>query len=82
MLHGLLNGEKGVFFRNSTGDIVGSYVFDQSQSQTYDHGSESPTYEQQGLVNGVPVIGYAGSDMGVRLLMLHTEEVTGPLIRN
>jgi hypothetical protein len=76
MLYALLDGQEGVFMRNDTGDIVGSHVFDKSQSDIYDSDSDSPTYEKQGLVNGTPLIGYAGSDMGVRLLMLHTEEVT------
>jgi hypothetical protein len=76
MLHALFDGEKGVFLRNDTGDIVGSRVFDESQSHIYDSNSDSPAYTQKGFVNGTPLTGYGGSDMGVRLLMLHTEEVT------
>jgi hypothetical protein len=76
MLYALLDGEKGVFIRNNTGDIVGSHVFDESQSHIYDSDSDSPTYQEQGAINGTPMKGYAGSDMGVRLLMLHTEDVT------
>jgi hypothetical protein len=75
MLYALLNGENGVFFRNDTGDIVGSHVFDQSHLHIYDSDSDSPTYEKNGLIDGTPVEGYVGSDMGVRLLNLHTEEV-------
>jgi hypothetical protein len=76
MLHALFDGEKGVFLRNDMGDIVGSRVFDESQSHIYDYSSDSPAYTQEGIVNGTPLTGYSGSDMGVRLLMLHTEEVT------
>ena len=76
MLHALLDGEKGLFLRNDTGDIVGSRVFDESQSHIYDSTSDSPSYTQEGLVNETPLTGYRGSDMGVRLLRLHTEEVT------
>jgi hypothetical protein len=76
MLYALLDGEKGVFFRNSTGDAVGSHVFDESQVHLYDSNFESPTYQEKGLIHGTPVMGYAGSDMDVRLLMLHTEDVT------
>jgi hypothetical protein len=76
MLFALLDGERGVLMRNDTGDIVGSHVFDESQSHIYDSNSDSPTYETQGLVNGTPMKGYAGCDMGVRLVRLHTEEVT------
>ncbi|KIM79544.1 hypothetical protein PILCRDRAFT_823463 [Piloderma croceum F 1598] len=75
MLYALLDREKGVFFRNDTGDIVGSHVFDQSHLHIYDSDSDSPTYEKKGLIDGTPVAGYGGSDMGVRLLNLHTEEV-------
>jgi hypothetical protein len=75
MLYALLDGENGVFFRNDTGDIVGSHVFDQSHLHIYDSDSNSPTYENKGLINGTPRAGYSGSDMGVRLLNLHTEEV-------
>ena len=74
MLYALLDGGKGVFFRNDTGDIVGSHVFDQSQLHIYDSDSDSPTYEKKGLIDGTSVAGYGGSDMGVRLLNLHTEE--------
>jgi hypothetical protein len=75
MLYALLDGEKGVLFRNDTGEIVGSHVFDQSHLHIYDSDSDSPTYEKKGLIDGTPVAGYSGSDMGVRLLNLHTEEV-------
>jgi len=75
MLYALLDGEKGVFFRNELGDIVGSYMFDESQSRMYDAEYDSPFSEIDGLIKGVPVKGYGGCDMGVRLLMLHTEEV-------
>jgi hypothetical protein len=75
MLYALLDGKKGVFFRNDTGDIVGSHVFDQSHMHVYDSDSDSRTYEKKGLVDGTPVAGYKGSDMGVRLLNLHSEKV-------
>jgi hypothetical protein len=78
MLYGLLNAKKGVFFTNDTGDIVGSHVFDQSNVHVYDSDSDSPTYKKQGLINGTPVAGYKGSDVGVRLLNLHSEEVIKP----
>jgi hypothetical protein len=76
MLHALFDGEKGVFLRNDMGDIVGSRVFNESQSHIYDYSSDSPAYTQEGIVNGTPLTGYSGSDMHMRLLMLHTEEVT------
>jgi hypothetical protein len=44
-----------------------------SQSDIYNSSSNSSMSEQQGFIDGTPVTGYAGSDMGVRLLMLHTE---------
>jgi hypothetical protein len=43
MLYALLDGEKGVFIRNNTRDIVGSHVFDKSQLHIYDSDSDSPT---------------------------------------
>ena len=76
MLYGLLDGDTGVFLRNDTGDIVGSYVFNESQSDIYDSNSDSSSYKKQSLVNGPPVTGYNGSDIGVRLLRLHTDEAT------
>ena len=66
---------KARFFRNDAGDIVGSHMFDQSHLHIYDSNSDSPTYGKKGLIDGTPVAGYSGSDMGVRLLHLHTEEV-------
>jgi len=78
MLYGLLNAKKGVFLTNDTGDIVGSHVFDQSHVHVYDLDSDSPAYEKKGLIDGTPVAGYKGSDMGVRLLNLHSEKVMKP----
>ena len=75
MLHALFDGEKGVFLRNDTGDIIGSRVFDESPSHIYDSSFDSPAYTQEGLANP-PLTGYRGSDMGERLLMLHTAEAT------
>jgi len=75
LLYALLDGEKGAFFRNDTGDIVGSHVFDQSHLHIYDLNSDSPTYEKKGLIDGTPIAGYESSDKGVRLLNLHTEGV-------
>jgi hypothetical protein len=68
MLHTLLSGKRGVFFKNATGDIVGWHIYDSNSNSP-------PPYEQKGLVDGSPVKGYAGSDMGVRLLVVHAEEV-------
>ena len=75
MLYALIRGKRGVFFRNDTGDIVGSHVFDQLHAHVYDSDSDSPTYEKKGFIDGTPVAGYKGSDMGVRLLNLHSEKV-------
>jgi len=79
MLYALFDGKQGAFFRNDKGKVVGSYVFDESETHVYDSSSDSLTYGSQGLVNGTPVPGYGGSDLGVRLLMVHTEEATKPL---
>ena len=84
MLHALLNPTtpSGVFFTNDTAEIVSSYIFpsDPNSSHIYDgpstSGEEGASYAEGGVVNGTRVLGYGGSDLGVRSLWLHTEEAT------
>lgn len=68
MLYALFDGDRGAFLRNNKGDVVGSYVFDGNEGDSYD--------TKTGLVNGVKIRRYGGSDEGIRILVEHTEEVT------
>ncbi|KAJ6487142.1 hypothetical protein C8R47DRAFT_1127864 [Mycena vitilis] len=74
MLYGLLDVERGLFIRNNHGDIVSSHVFSlDHQAKIVDDGSA--TAKKAGVLNGIPMKGYGGSDATVAALMEYTERV-------
>ncbi|KAF7365720.1 hypothetical protein MVEN_00445700 [Mycena venus] len=75
MLYALLHVEQGgLFFRNSRGDVVSEHVFSPSHARSFvDDGS--PTARKKGVLNGIPMKGYGGSDVTVAGLIAYTERV-------
>ncbi|KAJ7046363.1 hypothetical protein C8F04DRAFT_1064078 [Mycena alexandri] len=73
MLHGLLDADRGLFIRDNHGDIVSAHVF--SPDHTARFVDDSPTARKAGVLNGVQMKGYGGSDATVAALMKYTEEV-------
>ncbi|KAF7365730.1 hypothetical protein MVEN_00446800 [Mycena venus] len=78
MLYALLDGERGLFIRDSHGDIVSSHVFSPDHKARFvDDGSA--TARKAGVLNGVPMKGYGGSDATVAGLIAYTEQVLGDI---
>ncbi|KAJ7617336.1 NAD-P-binding protein [Roridomyces roridus] len=80
MLYALLDTEaqRGMFIRNDHGDLVGSYVFDADDDVpgwVFNENTPTPTSYKAGVLNGIPVKGYGGSDATVSRLVKYTEEV-------
>ncbi|KAJ7288694.1 hypothetical protein C8J57DRAFT_1116253 [Mycena rebaudengoi] len=76
MTYGLLDGEQGLFLRGPTGDIVSSHVFKfNSEGLKLGFDVTAPTAHQTGVLNGVQMKGYGGSDAGVKALMEFTERI-------
>ncbi|KAJ7176994.1 hypothetical protein C8R46DRAFT_1077969, partial [Mycena filopes] len=73
MLYALLDAHRGVFLRSPTAKIFSSHVFD----APVDLAVNSPTAHQAGVLNGVRMKGYSGSDVTVMKVMEYTESVTG-----
>ncbi|KAJ6462243.1 hypothetical protein C8R47DRAFT_1058179 [Mycena vitilis] len=77
MLYALLDADRGVFFRNNTGDALSSHVFPP------DHKAQSaedwPTAHEMGVLDGKQMKGYGGSDAAVVGLIEYTESVLGAL---
>ncbi|KAJ7752566.1 hypothetical protein B0H16DRAFT_1545795 [Mycena metata] len=73
MLHALLDADRGLFIRDNHGDVVSAHVF--SPDYTARFVDDSPTARKAGLLNGVPMKGYGGSDATVAALINYTERV-------
>ncbi|KAJ7103698.1 hypothetical protein C8R43DRAFT_1081238 [Mycena crocata] len=73
MLHALLEPERGVFIRSEHGDVISSQVF--SEKRAFSASGDSPTAHKAGVLHGVPMKGYGGSDASVAGLIAYTEEV-------
>ncbi|KAJ6546064.1 hypothetical protein DFH09DRAFT_1171905 [Mycena vulgaris] len=73
MFYALLDGERGLFIRDNYGDIISSHVF--SPDHTPDSTGNSPKASKSGVLNGVPMKGYGGSDATVEGLIAYTERV-------
>ncbi|KAJ7849258.1 hypothetical protein B0H14DRAFT_2765952 [Mycena olivaceomarginata] len=74
MLYGLLDTEpaRGVFIRGQLGDVVSSHVFTGHEVQ-FD--ATSPTANKTGVLHGIRMKGYGGSDASVAGLVAYTEKV-------
>ncbi|KAJ7111306.1 hypothetical protein C8R44DRAFT_883123 [Mycena epipterygia] len=72
MLHALLDTSRGLFLRTPTARIVSAHVFDAPVSFDVD----SPTAHKAGVLHGVPLKGYSGSDVTVKAVMEYTDQVT------
>ncbi|KAJ7464982.1 hypothetical protein B0H11DRAFT_69230 [Mycena galericulata] len=76
MLYALLTVERGLFIRGPRGDIVGAHVFDPHSAQDLaQFDPSSSTAHKSGVLHGVPIKGYGGSDASVARLVAYTEEV-------
>ncbi|KAF7365695.1 hypothetical protein MVEN_00443200 [Mycena venus] len=75
ILYALLHVEQGgLFFRNSRDDVASGYVFSPGHvGSLVDDGS--PIAKKKGLLNGIPMKGYGGSDATVAGLIAYTERV-------
>ncbi|KAJ7132666.1 hypothetical protein C8R46DRAFT_1140535 [Mycena filopes] len=69
MLHALLDADRGVFIRDNHADVVSSHVF------APDHLAHFGEDRRAGILNGVPMKGYGGSDASVAALVEYTEKV-------
>ncbi|KAJ7136338.1 hypothetical protein C8R43DRAFT_1238993 [Mycena crocata] len=76
MLHALLDANRGLFLRSPTANIFSSHVFEAPVSN-FD--PELPTAQKAGVLHGVPLKGYSGSDVTVKAVIDYTEEVTKAL---
>ncbi|KAJ6496085.1 hypothetical protein C8R45DRAFT_899521 [Mycena sanguinolenta] len=74
MIYGLLDVERGLFIRNNYGDIISAHVFNPDHKNA-PLNLASPTAQKFGVLNGVPMKGYGGSDASVAALIAYTEQV-------
>ncbi|KAJ6496087.1 hypothetical protein C8R45DRAFT_1094348 [Mycena sanguinolenta] len=74
MIYALLDVERGLFIRGDHGDIVSAHVFN-SDHKNAPLDLASPTAQKFGVLNGVPMKGYGGSDASVAALIAYTEQV-------
>ncbi|KAJ7244892.1 hypothetical protein C8J57DRAFT_1363312 [Mycena rebaudengoi] len=74
MTYALLDGEKGLFLRSPLGEVISSHTFDPNSNSNFD--DTSPAAHKTGVLNGVPMKGYSGSDVTVKALMEFTENIT------
>ncbi|KAJ7881294.1 hypothetical protein B0H14DRAFT_2565871 [Mycena olivaceomarginata] len=74
MLYGLLDSEpaRGVFIRGQLGDVVSLHVFTEDEVQFDD--ATSPTANKAGVLRGMRMKGYGGSDASVAVLIAYTEK--------
>ncbi|KAJ7236875.1 hypothetical protein B0H12DRAFT_122886 [Mycena haematopus] len=68
MLYALFTGERGLFLRDRYGNAVSQLVFDSPVEL-----GDSPATS---VLNGVPMLGYGASDLGVRRIVEQSEAVT------
>ncbi|KAJ7244886.1 hypothetical protein C8J57DRAFT_1141343 [Mycena rebaudengoi] len=74
MMYALLDGDKGLFLRSPLGEVISSHTFDPNSNSNFD--DTSPAAHKTGVLNGVPMKGYSGSDVTVKALMEFTENIT------
>ncbi|KAF7375412.1 hypothetical protein MSAN_00428800 [Mycena sanguinolenta] len=74
MIYGLLDVERGLFIRDNYGNIISAHVFNPDLKNT-SLDLASPTAQKFGVLNGVPMKGYGGSDASVAALIEYTEQV-------
>ncbi|KAJ7106535.1 hypothetical protein C8R44DRAFT_324960 [Mycena epipterygia] len=75
MLYALFDVERGLFIRDNYGEIVSAYVF--NEPSQFD--ASAPTAHKLGVLRGVPMKGYGGSDAAVAGLAAYTERVLGAI---
>ncbi|KAJ7660407.1 hypothetical protein DFH06DRAFT_1194541 [Mycena polygramma] len=74
MLYGLLEADRGLFLRDNYGNIISTHRFSpEHQAKFLDDGSVMA--RKAGVLNGVPMKGYCGSDAIVAGLIEYTERV-------
>ncbi|KAF7335621.1 hypothetical protein MVEN_02217000 [Mycena venus] len=79
MLYALLSPDPtqgGLYIRGEYGDVVSSHVFDAD----FDPASTSTTADKYGVLHGVPLKGYGGSDASVKGLVEYTEGVLAEVL--
>ncbi|KAF7328955.1 hypothetical protein MVEN_02525400 [Mycena venus] len=72
MLYALLDADRGVFLRSPTANVFSSHLFDVPVNLD----TNSPTAHQAGVLHGVRLQGYSGSDVTVKAVIDFTENVT------
>ncbi|KAJ7692820.1 hypothetical protein B0H14DRAFT_3662689 [Mycena olivaceomarginata] len=73
MMYALLDVECGLFIRGDHGDVVSAHIFNPDHKAQFD--PMSPTAHKSGVLNGVQMKGYGGSDASVAGLIAYTEQV-------
>ncbi|KAJ7726675.1 hypothetical protein DFH07DRAFT_852523 [Mycena maculata] len=73
MLYGLLDGDRGLFIRGQRGDVISAHVFNPDHKAHFDVTAHKT--RTQGVLRGVPMKGYGGSDASVAGLIAYTESV-------
>jgi hypothetical protein len=89
MLYALLDADRGVFLRSPTAKVFSSHVFeapvDLDANSPVAHQAVSDAFAfmlipiliiLQGILHGIPMKGYSGSDVTVKAVIEYTEEVT------
>ncbi|KAF7375413.1 hypothetical protein MSAN_00428900 [Mycena sanguinolenta] len=74
MIYGLLDVERGLFIRDNYGDIISAHVFNPDRKNA-PLDLRSLTAQKFGVLNGVLMKGYGGSDASVAALVAYTEQV-------
>ncbi|KAJ7662432.1 hypothetical protein B0H17DRAFT_1093466 [Mycena rosella] len=75
MLYGLFDGARGLFIRNQHGDVVSAHICQSDHAAQVD--AKSSIAHKAGVLHGVPMKGYGGSDTTVKMLVEYTERVLG-----
>ncbi|KAJ7778888.1 NAD-P-binding protein [Mycena olivaceomarginata] len=68
MLYALFTGERGLFIRDRYGNAVSELAFEAPV--------ELSENSDTSVLNGIPMVGYGASDLGVRRIAEHSEAVT------
>ncbi|KAK7022268.1 hypothetical protein R3P38DRAFT_2532719 [Favolaschia claudopus] len=83
MLFGLLdhaNDRGGIFIRGDRGDIVSAHVFDSDFKSPFDNVETATLSSKYGVLQGIPMKGYGGSDASVAGLIRYTKEVLSGIL--
>ncbi|KAK7055726.1 hypothetical protein R3P38DRAFT_2848731 [Favolaschia claudopus] len=85
MLYALLDqatDRGGIYIRGECGDIVSAHGFDSDFKSLFDDLETATLSSKYGVLQGIPMKGYGGSDASVAGLIRYTNEVLAGILKN